>query len=49
MKSKEIIVVEGQSIKKYNMVITKDYPKTKSSHLIRNSYNGDRQNQEDHF
>lgn len=48
MKSKEIVVVKGQSIKKYNMTVTKDYPKTKSSALIRNYYNGDRQNQEDH-
>lgn len=46
---KEIIVVEGNDIKKYNMVITKDYPKSKSSALIRTYYNGDRQNQEDHL
>lgn len=42
---KEIKVVEKLISKQ---TITKDYPKTKSSHLIRNFYNGDRQNQEDH-
>lgn len=45
MKSKEVIVI-AQSIPK--KTITKDYPKSRASALIRTYYNGDTQNQEDH-
>ena len=47
-RTKEIIVVKGNKITKYNMTITKDYPKSKSPTWMRNFYNGDRQNQENH-
>jgi hypothetical protein len=44
-RTKEVIVI-AQSIPK--RTVTKDYPKSKSPAWMRNFYNGDRQNQENH-